>query len=326
MNQVISIGLWKRIAKLASKSNRRMAAIAYATNERAIRFGEGDTLIVDASEQAVACGQTSALLLKHAYQNGAKIYSLAGLHAKVLLLDDVAVIGSANLSSSSANELVEAAILTDHPAAVATTRAFIEAVMKKAAPVDGKDLVRLGSIKVNRRFLRATVRAAAKQVSIPVAAHRTWLASVTRLDESRFEDESERAERGLEEARQLLNKKSSDANWIRYPSDQTRFVKEAKQGDSVIQIWNESHKDKIPAAVYFHTPILMRRREPTCIRIYLEEAASSERTALTWRQFLRLTKQVGLPFKVSPHSLRVIPDNYSDALAALWKRQQRHNG
>ncbi len=297
-----------------------MAAIAYATNERAIRFGKGDTLIVDASEQAVACGQTSALLLKHAYQNGAKLYSLAGLHAKVLLLDNIAVIGSANLSSSSASSLVEAAILTDHPAAVATTRAFIEAVMKTATAINVSDLRRLSSIKVNRGFLEAMARRAGKQVSIPVAAHQTWLVSVTRLDESRFEHENERAERGREEARELLDKQTSDATWIRYPSDKTRFVKESKQGDSVIQIWSESHKDKVPAAVYFHSPILMRRREPTCIRIYLEQAAESERTALTWRQFLRLTKQVGLPFKVSPHSLRLIPDNYSDALAALWKK------
>jgi len=323
MNQVTSKDLWRRIAQLASKSGRRMAAIAYATSEEAIRFGEGDTLIVDASEHAVACGQTSASLLNHAYKRGAEVYSLPGLHAKVLLLDETAVIGSANLSSSSVNTLVEAAIVTDHPAAVATTRAFIEAVKTRATPIDSKYLRRLSSIKVNRGFLWAISGAAAKPVSIPLAEHRTWLVSVALLDESRYEDERERAESGLDEARRLLTRKSSDANWIRYPSDKTRFVKEAKSGDSVIQMWSESHKDRFPTAVYFHSPILMRRREPNCIRIYVEETANSERTALTWRQFLRLTKQIGLPFKVSPHSVRVVPDSYSDALAALWKKQRK---
>ncbi len=81
MNQVISKDLWKHIARLASKSERRMGAIAYASSERAIRFGEGDILITDASKEAIACGQTSATLLRNAYKRGAELYSLRGLHA-----------------------------------------------------------------------------------------------------------------------------------------------------------------------------------------------------------------------------------------------------
>ncbi|MDT4969390.1 MAG: hypothetical protein QOJ64_4127 [Acidobacteriota bacterium] len=237
MNQVVSKDLWKQIARLASKSERRIAAIAYVTNEGAIKFGAGDILIVDASDQVVACGQTSASLLRKAHRRGAEIYSLRGLHAKVLVLDDLAVIGSANLSASSANSLVEAAILTDHPAAVATTRAFIETAKTNATPLDSGYLRRIGSIKVNREFVRAISRRGDKTKGIRVREHRTWIVNVSLLDESRFEDEREKAERGREKARTLLTRKKSDVGWMRFTSDKSRFAREANRGDSVIQIF-----------------------------------------------------------------------------------------
>jgi phosphatidylserine/phosphatidylglycerophosphate/cardiolipin synthase-like enzyme len=71
-------------------------------------------LVVDASKRAIACGETDAGLLRLLWKKEVHLYHCAGLHAKVLLLDDMAVISSGNMSSSSADGLVEVGLVTDH--------------------------------------------------------------------------------------------------------------------------------------------------------------------------------------------------------------------
>lgn len=66
---------------------------AYVTQDL-VGFSKGDTLVVDASRHAISSGETAAKLLRTLKMKGVHIYHCAGLHAKVLLLDDVAVISS----------------------------------------------------------------------------------------------------------------------------------------------------------------------------------------------------------------------------------------
>src|SRR6266576_3458871 len=99
MQKIISNNLWGEIQRLALKSKTKRAAIAYVTTDKYLKFGKGDVLVVDASDAAIACGETSAAVLKQAYKRGAELYSSDRLHAKFILLDHVAVVGSANLSS-----------------------------------------------------------------------------------------------------------------------------------------------------------------------------------------------------------------------------------
>jgi hypothetical protein len=70
-------------------------------------------LIVDASRRAVENGETDAPLLRKLHRNGVQLYDCADLHAKILLLDDVAVISSGNMSANSENRMVEAALISD---------------------------------------------------------------------------------------------------------------------------------------------------------------------------------------------------------------------
>jgi len=85
MQRVLTTNLWTKIQRLAAKRKTKKAAIAYVTTDKYVDFGKGDSLIVDASEYAVGCGQTSARVLKVAYKRGAKIFSSDRLHAKFLI-------------------------------------------------------------------------------------------------------------------------------------------------------------------------------------------------------------------------------------------------
>jgi hypothetical protein len=63
-----------------------------------VGFREGDTLVVVASARAIQNGETDARLLRKLHKKGVQIYDCADLHAKILLLDDVAIISSGNMS------------------------------------------------------------------------------------------------------------------------------------------------------------------------------------------------------------------------------------
>src|SRR5258705_872536 len=118
VQRVLSNDLWSEVRKQARASNTRKGAIAYVTRDL-VGFRKGDVLVVDASALAIRNGQTDASLLRKLHNKGVQLYDCADLHAKILLLDDVAIIGSGNMSSSSENRMVEAALISDHRSVVA---------------------------------------------------------------------------------------------------------------------------------------------------------------------------------------------------------------
>lgn len=81
--------------------------------------------MVDASERAVASGQTCPTDLLNLLKRGVALYSVPNLHAKVFVLGRAAFIGSTNVSSRSAAQLVEAVIRTTEPSAVRAARQFV---------------------------------------------------------------------------------------------------------------------------------------------------------------------------------------------------------
>jgi hypothetical protein len=82
--------------------------------------------VVDASERAVASGQTCPADLLNLVKRGVAVYSVPNLHAKVFVLGKTAYVGSTNVSSGSASHLVEAVLRTTEPGAVHAARKFVE--------------------------------------------------------------------------------------------------------------------------------------------------------------------------------------------------------
>lgn len=158
MQNIVSLNVWSQIKPTSNESQSKTAAIAYVTSETFVQFGDGDVLVTDASDNAIACGQTSARLLSAAIDRGAKIYSCEGLHAKVIAFDSVAVIGSANLSEHSERDLVEAAWVTDDPTVLASIRRFVECLAAQSQPIDATRLEQILSIRVKRRLTPVSKR------------------------------------------------------------------------------------------------------------------------------------------------------------------------
>lgn len=126
MLKVLSNDLWAVIAIKSKKVVTRRAAIAYVGNFPPITFKNGDVLVVDASDESIKTGRTSAKTLSAFHKAGVELWSRAKLHAKVMLLDDWAVIGSANASQQSKTTYTEAAIITDRPDVASQVEQFID--------------------------------------------------------------------------------------------------------------------------------------------------------------------------------------------------------
>ena len=150
--------LWPQLGRLAEKAKHRMAAVAYVTRATEVRFGAGDLLVADASDQVIKSGVTATAILRAAYRRGAQLFSCPGLHAKVLLLDDVAVVGSANISATSVNQKIEAALITDNRATASKVRSLIVQLANQSHDIDGQFLRRIGKLKVSRKWPESSRR------------------------------------------------------------------------------------------------------------------------------------------------------------------------
>jgi hypothetical protein len=291
-------------------------AVSYVTTSRFVDFGEGDVLVADATDQAIRARLSDAKVLERAFKNGAEVYSVPGLHAKVMVLGSVAIVGSANMSMTSAESLVEAAWVTDDPATVGMASSFIHKLAEQADRIDEGFLDRINSIKLDPPRPRTpSRRRSGTRVKLP--AHCTWLINVHELKRG-FPKEEEAVKRGFEEAEKSRLKKASAIDWLRF-TGRTRFRKEAKRGDSVIQIWR-SGSNLRPERVYKHSAIVHRQEEPTCSRFYIEQSRNAERSAMRWPAFLQLAERVGIPGSIGPSSMRLLESGQGRALFLLWGR------
>lgn len=315
MQKVLSSDLWKTVRAQAQKSRCRKAAIAYVTKDL-IQFRKGDLLVMDASPQAISCGETDAKLLRTLDKKGVSLYHCAGLHAKVLLLDDVAVISSGNLSNSSANGLVEAGMITDHGSTVAGVASFIEQVLAQSRELEANRIATLCKIKVVRRGGRGTGSSKQRRPKVAPLGSRTWLLGVRELVKEATPDEQRLIDRAMEKLRTQMKDPEEESAWLRWAST-SRFARECRQGDSVIQIWNSS-KAKRPKSVFRSASVLLKRKSKKWTWLFLKEPTGSQ-AEMSWGKFKGLLKEVGYSRHVGPWILHVLDPDVADAITRRWK-------
>lgn len=120
--------IWPQLTKAARASKQPCdIAVAYlgAGASGRLPLPKGSRLVVDASERAVASGQTCPAELRQLLKRGVRVFSVPNLHAKVFVLGRSAFIGSANVSNRSASQLVEAVIRTTEVSVVRSARDFV---------------------------------------------------------------------------------------------------------------------------------------------------------------------------------------------------------
>lgn len=143
----ITQDIWPQLTKAISDTRQRCAvAVAYFGKgaSRLLPLPEGSCLVVDASERAVSSGQTCPADIIKLVERGVAVYSVPNLHAKVFVVGRTAYIGSTNVSSRSASQLIEAVIRTTEPKAVQAAKQFVhEHCLRELTPTLLKQLAKL---------------------------------------------------------------------------------------------------------------------------------------------------------------------------------------
>ena len=114
-------GPWPNIRKDLEKPNRRavVAVVAYigVDAQTVMPLKRGDILVCDASPLSIKSNRTSADALASYHRRGVTVFSIPGLHAKVITSSTWAWVGSANASDNSEKNLEEAAVRVTKDAA-----------------------------------------------------------------------------------------------------------------------------------------------------------------------------------------------------------------
>lgn len=295
MKALLSDDLWKDLSARSADHQRIRAAIAYVTTSY-LDFRAGDILVCDASDDAIKGGLTSAATLRSFTDKGAEVYSYDGLHSKVAVIDDLALIGSANLSENAGVFTCEAWLLTDDQQVVGLVQGFVETVKGEAEPVTEEFLRRIEQFPVTRSFGRPRK----SKAKIDVGESRVWLVATVHLSDRLVKAEEEITEIGVEEASKRIKNAGYEVCWIRW-TGKSRFRSEAKPGDLVIDVLTEQRGRRKYIEVYEPAPILFRQDEGHWTRFYLE--VSAEPTYYLWKDIKADFASLGVT-NITPNSTR----------------------
>lgn len=314
MNRLLTSDLWPVAAKLARKAQTRSAAIAYVTAET-VKFGEGDVLVVDATRKAITSGETTAKVLLDAHDAGAKIYNCPNLHAKLLVMDDTAIIGSGNLSGNSP-DLHECAILTDQSSVVGQALAYIQQLRECSRLLNRRELVALTKLPVVRRGGRGQGKV--KMSPTRKLGTRRWLVGLTPIDEERMPSADQAAHaRALSKLAAKLEKDRDELCWIRLRGS-SKMRQESKVGDLMI-VAEGSHSKTNHLTVFPPTSILARANSENSTFLYY--LCASRKPDIGKRKLMELLKTAGSNIVPSPRMVRELTPELFGALERLWPKR-----
>lgn len=132
-NELLGDKVWSDLAPHLTHAATVNAAIGYvsSTAESVFAPPDGSRLIVDGSDPALRQGLTAPAILRRWKARGIDIRSVPGLHAKCMVITYAGggrrvVVGSANASHNSGNNLRELAVLVDDPALADSLQALLD--------------------------------------------------------------------------------------------------------------------------------------------------------------------------------------------------------
>jgi len=308
MDQLLTQNVWAQVAKQLKADDKKIAAIAYVTDETHLAFGDGDVLICDASDEAIKSGETKALLLKAYLKAGVELYSCRGLHAKTLVSGKLAVVGSSNLSASSANRLIEVSLLTHRLQIRSQVRAFVQMLIPSSTRIDAAFVARACMLPIALKPMGGNVpRADIKQPS-----NRWWVVSTVPISDKIQEREAKLEETGSEVAKSRMSDPENSLNWIRWVG-KGAFRTNAQEGDLIIEL--DCNRERTRCRVNQPRSIVHRQVHGNWTRFYIEDPPDG--TYFSWSDFLGELKRVGIR-GIDKRTTRELKPKEIDLMNAIW--------
>ncbi|WP_067522844.1 phospholipase D family protein [Endozoicomonas ascidiicola] len=230
--KLITDNVWGYISKSSKINANKYVASAYLGKgaSKLLQLSEDDILVVDASEKNVRTGVTNPFEIEKFIENGVEVFSYNGLHAKVYVFGNIALIGSANASLNSKNNLTECMIETSDNKTVSESRGFIRSLALE--PISTEYAKYLQSIFKPPKS--DVIKGDSKKEKLGSSI---WVQEINDYDYS--EEENAAHEVGVEKASEdVQNKEKYCLNSVRYKNTET-FIKSATVGDLLIRVHGE---------------------------------------------------------------------------------------
>ena len=168
---LVTTSPWDRIQTLVNKQPGKChVAVAYFGSgaSKLLPLKAGSVLVIDMSERAVKSGQTKPSEVSKLLRNGVEVHSVENLHAKVFVAGNRALVGSTNVSFTSATGLVEALLETTDRDPVRQCRDFVKSLLGEV--IDIAHARRLQRLYRPPRFGKGSQKPGAKRTRQPAHA------------------------------------------------------------------------------------------------------------------------------------------------------------
>lgn len=321
--RLLTDDLWKRLRSLAAESRSAIVAVPYfgVDGARLLPLKKGSKLIVNCTEHTVKAGQVHPDDLLELVHKGVEVHRSVNLHAKVFVFDATAVVGSANVSHTSQDDLIEAGVELTDPKVVAEARSFVESLQGDLLGPEYlenlAELYRPPMSPPKKKSGRVTPPGRAKH--LPIVA-----VGVERHETTPAERQAE--EEGLPFAEEKLERPSEyKLETIVCAADLQEEIPPGTRLLRIVSVGSGRAIVEPVARVLWHQPFRDGRvRRPNRVMVFVEVRKDEDYFA-----FNQLQLKLGEPARVLTRDLtiRVLTDQKLLAgLARLWEEQRKWAG
>lgn len=224
-------GVWSRLTALARRHHPAFVAVSY--------FGSGASellplkarsrLVVKFDRESVLSGQVNPKEIIRLLKRGVEVHACANLHAKVFVFGNTAIVGSANVSASSANSLVEACVEINNRSFAISCRRFVESLAGDAVGLEfAKEMAQLYKPP---RMGRSRRKKGSKTKRVLPRHSDLWLVAL--IEDSWQDIDYENEEAGRSKAkRALTNPRKADIEAFLWQGG--RLLDQIKTGERVL--------------------------------------------------------------------------------------------
>jgi PLD-like domain len=273
----------------------------------------GDQLVVDLSRGAVKQGVTDPREIKRLIERGVEVFTRDKLHAKVVVIDDVVIAGSANVSQNARNYLGEAAILSTSPTAVRAAKQFVSDLFSEPVSVRYlEECIALYKPPIFKAF--RTIRSPNTRRR---RAKPWFIAGLTDERDDIDPDHMPRLEKEAEQ--ELRQPRHSDVGLIKLPY-RPQWFSDIRSDDWIVEyttINNQSLPEVGPRAQVIHKRHYTTKAGKHRYVVLLERSLDGEPISMTaFRKLWRQMAPVGMsvPMKSRP----IVDEELADAVLRLW--------
>lgn len=186
MNSLLGNKVWDEITRELTGSDRTISAISYVGDAAytLVPLQRGDSIVIDGSDTSLKNGTVSPKVVQRWMKAGVRVYSLSGLHAKIVVAErsdkpSVVILGSANASAASRDSKAEACIVCSDEHIVNDARSLIHGWIAASGPeLDSIWLARASGLYQPHR-----PESYRKKSSLTLSRSRLWIGMLERSTE-----------------------------------------------------------------------------------------------------------------------------------------------